>query len=71
MPDIESPRPKRLKIGEVADEFRVTERTVRSMIADGRLKASRAGGIIRINSDDVDAAFKPYGGAADADGGVK
>jgi excisionase family DNA binding protein len=68
-PNIESPRPRLLKITEAADEINVTERTVRAMIKDGRLKASRAGRIIRINSDDLDAAFKPYGGSVDADGG--
>jgi len=42
----------------------VTDRTVRNMIADGRLKAYRIGRTIRLRLDEVEAALEPFGGAA-------
>lgn len=46
-----------------ADYLAVTERTVRQMIADGRLKGYRNGQrLIRLDLNEVDAAMHPMGG---------
>jgi excisionase family DNA binding protein len=42
----------------------VTDRTVRNMIADGRLKAYRIGRTIRLRLDEVETALEPFGGGA-------
>lgn len=53
------------KISEAADYLGVTERTIRQMIADGRLRAYRNGrNIIRLDLNEIDAAMTPFGGAA-------
>lgn len=45
---------------EAADILGVSDRTVRNMIADGRLVAYRSGrSIIRIRLEDVESALKP------------
>lgn len=50
-------------INEAADYLGVTERTVRQMIADGRLVGYRMGKrFIRLNLDEIDAAMVPFGG---------
>lgn len=53
------------KIAEAADYLAVTDRTVRQMIADGRLTGYRSGSrIVRVDLDEIDAAMRPFGGAA-------
>lgn len=53
------------KIGEAAKYLGVTERTIRQMIADGRLTGYRSGTrLVRVDLNEVDAAMKPFGGAA-------
>jgi len=43
---------------------RVTTKTVRNMILDGRLPARTLGvRVVRIRLSDIDAALSPYGGA--------
>ena len=53
-----------ISILEAADYLGVTERTVRQMIADGRLTGYRmAKNFIRLDIDEIDAAMTPYGGS--------
>lgn len=50
-------------INGAADYLGVTERTVRQMIADGRLVGYRMGNrFIRLDLDEIDAAMVPFGG---------
>jgi excisionase family DNA binding protein len=52
-------------ITEAADYLGLTTRTVRLMIADGRLTAySNGPRIIRLDRNEIDAAMRPVGGAA-------
>ena len=62
----EIPGPRRYaKIAEAAEYLQVTDRTVRQMIADGRLTGYRAGTrLVRVDLNEVDAAMTPFGGAA-------
>lgn len=51
-------------IQETAEYIGVTDRTVRQMIADGRLAGYRNGTrLIRLDLNEVDAAMRPVGGA--------
>lgn len=53
------------KISEAADYLGVTTRTIRQMIADGRLTGYRSGTrIVRVDLDEIDEAMQPFGGAA-------
>ena len=53
------------KLREAADYLGVTERTIRQMIADGRLTGYRSGSrLVRVDLNEVDAAMQPFGGAA-------
>lgn len=53
------------KISEAASYLKVTDRTVRQMIADGRLTGYRSGArLVRIDLNELDATMKPFGGAA-------
>lgn len=52
-------------INQTAEYLGVTDRTVRQMIADGRLTAYRNGPrIVRLDLAEVDAAMRPFGGVA-------
>ncbi|MDA2891267.1 excisionase family DNA-binding protein [Mycolicibacterium sp. BiH015] len=52
-------------IPEVAGHIGTSQRTVRRMIADGRLRAYQCGPrILRLDLNEIDAAMKPFGGAA-------
>ncbi|BCP00705.1 excisionase family DNA-binding protein [Mycobacterium intracellulare] len=63
MPDI--PRRRYAKQAEAAEYLQVTERTIRQMIADGRLTGYRCGTrLVRVDLNEVDAVMKPFGGAA-------
>ena len=54
-----------LSVGEAAEYLKVTDRTIRSMISDGRLRAYRSGKkIVRLRIDEIDGALTPFGGAA-------
>lgn len=53
------------KLQEVALYLNLSERTVRAMIADGRLTAYKLGDrVIRLDLNEVDAAMTPSGGIA-------
>lgn len=50
---------------EAAEYLGVTDRTIRQMIADGRLTGYRSGArLVRVDLNEVDAAMQPFGGAA-------
>ncbi len=52
-------------MADAADYLGVTDRTIRAMIADGRLTGYRNGRrLVRVDLNEVDAAMKPFGGAA-------
>jgi len=54
-----------VSIADAADYLGVTTRTIRQMIADGRLLGYRSGSrLVRLRLDEIDAAMQPYGGAA-------
>lgn len=54
-----------LRIREAADYLHVTERTIRAMIADGRLTAYRNGSkLIRLDLNEIDARMQPSSGGA-------
>jgi excisionase family DNA binding protein len=60
--------PNRRRYGSIADAAEylgVTPRTIRQMIADGRLTGYRNGPrLIRVDLNEVDAAMEPFGGGA-------
>lgn len=54
-----------ISINEAAEYLGVTSRTIRSMVADGRLRAYRSGQrLVRLRIEEIDAAMQPFGGAA-------
>ncbi|GAA2776948.1 excisionase family DNA-binding protein [Mycolicibacterium pallens] len=60
-----SARRRYVKIAEAAEYLQVTDRTIRQMIADGRLTGYRSGGrLVRLDLNEIDGAMKPFGGAA-------
>lgn len=60
--------PNRRRYGSIADAAEylgVTPRTIRQMIADGRLTGYRNGPrLVRVDLNEVDAAMEPFGGGA-------
>lgn len=49
---------------QAAEYLGVTDRTIRQMIADGRLTGYRSGPrLVRVCLHEVDAAMRPFGGA--------
>lgn len=65
MPDTLTPRRRYVKLAEAAEYLQVTDRTIRQMIADGRLTGYRSGNrLVRVDLNEIDAAMKPFGGAA-------
>lgn len=65
MADLPTQRRRRyVKLAEAAEYLGVTDRTVRQMIADGRLTGYRAGNrLVRVDLNEIDAAMVPFGGA--------
>ena len=54
-----------ISILQAAEYLGVTDRTIRQMIADGRLTGYRSGPrLIRLRLNEIDAAMQPFGGAA-------
>jgi excisionase family DNA binding protein len=65
MADAPTIRRRYVKLAEAAEYLGVTDRTVRQMIADGRLTGYRSGSrLVRVDLNEVDDAMKPFGGAA-------
>jgi excisionase family DNA binding protein len=65
VPETISIRRRYVKIAEAAEYLQVTDRTIRQMIADGRLTGYRSGTrLVRIDLNELDAAMRPFGGAA-------
>lgn len=66
MPGISTATRKWASIQQAAEHLGVTDRTIRQWIADGRLRGYRAHGakLIRLDLNEVDAAMRPFGGAA-------
>ncbi|MBU3684919.1 MAG: helix-turn-helix domain-containing protein [Mycobacterium sp.] len=53
------------KLSEAADYLGVTSRTIRQMIADGRITGYRSGNrIIRVDLNEIDRAMRSFGGDA-------
>lgn len=53
------------KPAEAAEYLGVTARTIRQMIADGRITGYRSGTrLVRVDLNEIDAAMQPFGGAA-------
>ncbi len=62
---VQSSRRRYASIKESAEYLGVTDRTIRQMIADGRLTGYRNGGrLIRLDLNEIDASMRPFGGAA-------
>lgn len=58
-------RHRYITILQAAQYLGVTDRTIRQMIADGRLTGYRSGRrVVRLRIDEIDAAMQPFGGAA-------
>ena len=54
-----------VSVADAAGYLDVTTRTIRQMIADGRLTAYRNGArLARLDRNEIDAAMQPFGGAA-------
>jgi excisionase family DNA binding protein len=65
MPTANSTRRRWVAISDVAEHLDVSTRTIHQMLADGRLVGYRNGTrFIRLDLNEVDAAMKPFGGAA-------
>ena len=65
MPVQISARRRYVKIAEAAAYLQVTDRTIRQMIADGRLTGYRSGGrLVRLDLNEIDDAMHPFGGDA-------
>ncbi|MHA7663733.1 excisionase family DNA-binding protein [Mycolicibacterium sp. HS_4_1] len=64
LPPTASPTGRRYaSLGETAEYLGVTERTIRTWIADGRLTGYRLGPrFIRLDLNEVDAAMTAFGG---------
>ena len=53
------------RLKEAAEYLGVTDRTIRQMIADGRLTGYRNGSkLVRVDLNELDAAMQPFGGEA-------
>ena len=58
-------RRKYVTQAQAAEYLGVTARTIRQMIADGRLTGYRSGTrLVRVDLNEIDAAMRPFGGAA-------
>ena len=65
MPQSITARRRYVKIAEAAEYLQVTDRTIRQMIADGRLTGYRSGSrLVRVDLNQLDDAMRPFGGAA-------
>jgi excisionase family DNA binding protein len=63
-PDTLTPLVRRyVSIIEAAEYLSVTERTVRQMISDGRLRGYRNGRFIRLDLNEIEESMVPFGGS--------
>lgn len=53
-----------LTVKEVADRLKLTPYTVREWIREGKLKASKVGGVWRVKEDNLSALLEEGGGKA-------
>ncbi len=54
-----------VSMADAAEYLNVTTRTIRQMIADGRLTGYRNGArLVRVDLNELDANMQPFGGAA-------
>jgi len=61
----ETQRRRYVTQAHAAEYLGVTARTIRQMIADGRLTGYRSGKrLVRVDLNEIDAAMQPFGGAA-------
>jgi excisionase family DNA binding protein len=52
-----------VSIQDAAEYLGVTDRTIRQMIADGRLTGYRSGTrLVRLDLNEINAAMRPFGG---------
>jgi excisionase family DNA binding protein len=52
-----------VSIQDAAEYLGVTDRTIRAMIADGRLTGYRSGTrLVRLDLNEINAAMRPFGG---------
>lgn len=59
-----SARRRYVTVGAAAEYLGVTDRTIRQMIADGRLTGYRCGPrFVRLDLNEIDAAMQLFGGA--------
>jgi excisionase family DNA binding protein len=59
------PKQTYVSITDAATYLGLTTRTIRTMLADGRLRGYKAGSrIVRLRLDEIDADMQAYGGAA-------
>lgn len=58
-------RRRYVKISEAAEYLQVAPRTIRQMVAEGRLTAYRNGQrLVRLDLNEIDATMEAYGGGA-------
>lgn len=50
-----------------ADQYGISTRTLDRRIADGTIRAYQMEGVVRVDLDEVDAAFKPVPVTGDSD----
>lgn len=57
-------RRRYVSVPDAAEYLGVHTRTIRQMIADGRLTGYRSGSrLVRVDLNEIDDAMKPFGGA--------
>jgi excisionase family DNA binding protein len=63
---VQKTTPRRyVSMADAAEYLNVTTRTIRQMIADGRLTGYRNGArLVRVDLNELDANMQPFGGAA-------
>ena len=60
-----APRRRYISAQDAATYLGVSDRTIRAMISDGRLRAYRNGRkLVRLDLNEIDAAMRPFGGDA-------
>lgn len=61
----ENPPRRWASLKDAADYLDVTDRTIRQMITDGKIRGYRTNQrLVRVDLNEIDAALQPFGGAA-------